>query len=169
MNDCEKLCYWLQGFVEINNKAPNKTQWKSIKTRVKATYIEDSVIDSTIMKPQSFIVWLLGFIELSDTDSVTTAQWEMIKEHLQLVFVKVTSVMDEALDNDDLAKKINDIFHDGKDKIWTQDPDRNPLEVTFPYPPRGLDMICNSTNDKFCSSLKDLACNVYEKDSIGKL
>ena len=42
------------------------------------------------MKPQDFCTWLQGYIELGGS-TPDEAQWEMIKEHLQLVFKKETS------------------------------------------------------------------------------
>ncbi len=41
------------------------------------------------MDAQQFAYWLQGFAELNDTPP-TKAQWESIREHLALVFEKVT-------------------------------------------------------------------------------
>ena len=41
------------------------------------------------MNPEDFCRWLQGFAELSDARP-TEAQWKMIKEHLQLLYTKVT-------------------------------------------------------------------------------
>lgn len=41
------------------------------------------------MKPDEFCRWLQGFAELNEA-APTDAQWKSIREHLQLVFVKVT-------------------------------------------------------------------------------
>lgn len=46
--------------------------------------------------PKTFAYWLQGFVELCG-DRPTEKQWEMIKEHLQLVFVKVTGDSDSPL------------------------------------------------------------------------
>lgn len=40
--------------------------------------------------PQDFCLWLQGFVELQNTDSVSDNQWLIIKDHLKLVFDKVT-------------------------------------------------------------------------------
>ncbi|MDX1471902.1 MAG: hypothetical protein R3213_10430 [Flavobacteriaceae bacterium] len=43
------------------------------------------------MSPESFCYWLNGLFELSDVQELTPKQVEIIKEHLALVFNKVTS------------------------------------------------------------------------------
>lgn len=42
------------------------------------------------MNEQRFCYWLQGFVELSDTDTVSEKQWLVIKDHLKLVFDKKT-------------------------------------------------------------------------------
>ncbi|MNR16057.1 hypothetical protein D3C85_1326270 [compost metagenome] len=49
------------------------------------------------MNEQTFCFWLQGFVELSDTDTISEKQWLMIKDHLKLVFDKKTP--DRTLDN----------------------------------------------------------------------
>lgn len=44
------------------------------------------------MNSESFTYWLQGFVELSDTDTISEKQWLMIKDHLKLVFDKKTPV-----------------------------------------------------------------------------
>lgn len=41
------------------------------------------------MKPEEFCRWLQGFAELNG-DPPTPEQWKSIKEHLQLIYTKVT-------------------------------------------------------------------------------
>ena len=43
-----------------------------------------------MMDAQNFAYWLNGFAELSGDNPPTKAQWKSIKEHLALVFTKVT-------------------------------------------------------------------------------
>ena len=50
------------------------------------------------MQPQEFCYWLQGFAELNGSKP-TTQQWEMIKEHLNLVFNKVTVLENKKIDN----------------------------------------------------------------------
>jgi hypothetical protein len=46
------------------------------------------------MNAQEFAYWLNGFVELTGNDAPpTSAQWKSIKEHLNLVFKKVTPVL----------------------------------------------------------------------------
>lgn len=42
------------------------------------------------MNAQEFTYWLQGFFELSESNSLTEKQVEIIKDHLKLVFTKVT-------------------------------------------------------------------------------
>jgi len=45
------------------------------------------------MTPESFTYWLQGFVELSKSDALPNEQqWLIIKDHLNLVFDKKTSV-----------------------------------------------------------------------------
>ena len=41
------------------------------------------------MGTENFIYWLQGFVEMTDTDSITDKQWQIIKEHLALVTNKM--------------------------------------------------------------------------------
>lgn len=45
------------------------------------------------MNAQEFAYWLQGFVELGG-ERPSAEQWEQIKAHLQLVFKKVTPVID---------------------------------------------------------------------------
>ena len=43
------------------------------------------------MTPQDFTYWLQGFVEMTEADTISEAQWKMIKEHLKLTMIKVTN------------------------------------------------------------------------------
>lgn len=43
-----------------------------------------------MLTPENFTYWLQGFVELTETKQPSEAQWQAIKDHLQLVFTKVT-------------------------------------------------------------------------------
>lgn len=43
------------------------------------------------MEAKDFCYWLQGYLELSNANSLTEEQIKQIKEHLNLVFTKVTS------------------------------------------------------------------------------
>lgn len=47
------------------------------------------------MKSQDFAYWLQGFAEMNGDVPPTPEQWKMIKEHLDLVFNKVTPKLGE--------------------------------------------------------------------------
>lgn len=42
------------------------------------------------MTPEQFTYWLNGFFEISDTDNLNDKQVRIIRDHLDLVFNKVT-------------------------------------------------------------------------------
>ncbi len=42
------------------------------------------------MTEKDFVFWLQGFVELTETDSISDKQWLVIKDHLKLVFDKKT-------------------------------------------------------------------------------
>lgn len=44
------------------------------------------------MTPEQFVYWLQGFVEIRETEKVglTEREWDIIKDHLQTVFHKVT-------------------------------------------------------------------------------
>lgn len=43
------------------------------------------------MTPEQFAYWMQGFVELQNSNEPPTEeQWQIIKDHLQLVFKKVT-------------------------------------------------------------------------------
>lgn len=42
------------------------------------------------MTPERFTDWLQGFVEIANTDTISEKQWQIIKDHLKLVFDKKT-------------------------------------------------------------------------------
>lgn len=50
------------------------------------------------MTDRDFCLWLQGFFELTGATEITNAQAKMIKEHLELVFDKVTPGLAPTLD-----------------------------------------------------------------------
>lgn len=48
----------------------------------------------------NFAYWLQGFAELSPDQVPTEAQWKLIKEHLNLVFVKMTTEIEPVINSD---------------------------------------------------------------------
>lgn len=55
------------------------------------------------MDAQQFAYWLQGFAELSGDEPPTPAQWKSIRDHLGLVFKKVTPPID-------VLRKVGDDF-----------------------------------------------------------
>jgi hypothetical protein len=93
------------------------------------------------MNAQDFCYWLHGFTELTRGQTPDPAQWKAIREHLDLVFKKVTPQVESAVDvkikvdTKDAQKSVGDLaevmrkyqdalkFH----RDWTQQP---PLTIT---------------------------------------
>lgn len=42
------------------------------------------------MKAQDFCYWLQGFVEMNPSAMLTLTQWQIVKDHLKLVFEKET-------------------------------------------------------------------------------
>lgn len=49
------------------------------------------------MTQDQFVYWLQGFVELTETEQPSKAQWAAIKDHLKLVFTKVTPQLGKSL------------------------------------------------------------------------
>lgn len=79
------------------------------------------------MTPEQFTYWLQGYTEING-EAPTPEQWEVIKDHLKLVFDKRTP--------DGGA----DLFRD-----WTQTP-----PSAEPLPDSGARQICGGTGKTYC-------------------
>ena len=99
------------------------------------------------MTAEQFVYWLQGYMELSDSKLMSSRQVEVVKDHLALVFNKVTP--DRQLLNE--ASTIQDPL------VWKS----NPLPGTyistpdFPYQPDSNQQLCSSVgpytdNTVFC-------------------
>lgn len=62
------------------------------------------------MQPRDFCYWLQGFFEISDAKALSPSQVEIVKNHLDLVFVH--AIDQQYGDNRDAMKRI----HDGKQR-----------------------------------------------------
>jgi len=62
------------------------------------------------MTSRDFAYWLQGFFEVSNAESITREQTEVIKKHLNLVF---THEIDPSMGDAEHQNKLNDI-HNGK-------------------------------------------------------
>jgi hypothetical protein len=145
MNTIIKLCYEIQGFNEIcGGTVPSEDQWNKIVTKINETELCETNTDGK-MKPEQFLVWVKGYIELTDGQYVTQNQWDIITDHLQLVFTKFTpdrkqSAVEVSVDD----KTIQDVLDKLKPDKWESDPNKPPLTATL-------------DNEKFCSSM-ETAC-----------
>lgn len=156
MNEAEKICYWLQGYIEITGGIPpSEEQWEQIKSTIKKADI--TTISDGLMKPEAFITWISGYIDL--TNKVPSGvQWDIIREHLQLVFVKITSDR-SANENEDTNNNILEALKKIRDDIdkdispWNPDHEKNPWRKEGPYTP-----ITFLDDKKICMAIDDNAC-----------
>ena len=70
------------------------------------------------MKESDFVYWLQGFVELSDTDTISEKQWLMIKDHLKLVFDKKTPDRSQPLRIKSMEEVLNEHFKKPQDSYW---------------------------------------------------
>lgn len=48
------------------------------------------------MTPEQFVYWLQGFKEIGGyKDTITAKEWQIIKDHLEQVFIKRTPIYDK--------------------------------------------------------------------------
>lgn len=58
------------------------------------------------MSPESFAYWLNGYFEISDSNNLSPQQVQMIRDHLNLVFKKVTPAQNKKRNFDELFDSI---------------------------------------------------------------
>lgn len=121
------------------------------------------------MTPENFCYWLQGLFELTDSDTLSTQQIQIIKNHLQLVFTKVTPdieledvELDEADDLGSRLKKMMEDFEKQDVKVAPVDSDHwvypnNPYPVFPDEQSAGDDpdayrpvITCKVKSDHFC-------------------
>ena len=147
MNTALKFCYEVQGFAEITNEDPTKAQWLIILKKLEDVSVDDLIIDTDVfMAAEMFVVWLKGFVEVAEPTNITTQQWQIIKDHLQLVFTKVTPSYEDEDDETETAKRVHELFEGMKNNP-------RPFETLDK-----LDLICacENTNDRaYCGTNQD--------------
>lgn len=70
------------------------------------------------MNSESFTYWLQGFVELSDTDTISEKQWLVIKDHLKLVFDKKTPDRNDYVPSRSVEDILKDAFKKPQDSYW---------------------------------------------------
>ena len=61
------------------------------------------------MTPRDFVYWLQGYLEIENPETIGEKQVQIIKDHLQLVFKKVTSNRDKNNEEEDLVLEDIDV------------------------------------------------------------
>ena len=111
MNTALTFCYQLQGFAEISNQVPTSIQWGNIVEKLDTVSIEDLIIETdNLMAQETFIIWLKGYVDLAAPSVINEQEWKIIKDHLQLVFTKVTPNYEDEDDLGEQAKRIKELF-----------------------------------------------------------
>jgi hypothetical protein len=71
------------------------------------------------MSPEQFTFWLQGFFELTDSNKLSSNQVKMIKEHLGLVFNKVTPPLEQKPKPSEFDKFLDEVNKASKEmKRW---------------------------------------------------
>jgi hypothetical protein len=111
MNTALKFCYEIQGFAEITNEVPTVYQWQIILKKLESVSVDALIIETDIfMAPEVFVVWIKGFVDIVSPEAISDRQWTIIKDHLQLIFTKVTPSYEDEDDNADVAKRVHNLF-----------------------------------------------------------
>lgn len=135
-----EVCYKIQGFAELKGGiAISSGEWDNIVRIVRACELDGSTIGNR-MSASHFVAWLQGYIEISGGDGIDQDRWKMIKEHLQLVFEKVTPELGE-LDPPCEDQVINDIVD-----AWKKKKETRPWSNPIPNPWDAPRVICSSND-----------------------
>lgn len=159
MNTALKFCYQLQGFAEIVNQTPTKTEWDTILCKLQEVEIDSLVVKKDVyMAPEVFVIWLKGFVDIVVPQELTDNEWQTIKDHLQLVFTKVTPNYKEEkenlTDNVDMERMMEQLLEGLKDK-QTPITDYQP-----PFRPHYKPYCTDGTGDK-----SDLICACTDRNT----
>lgn len=105
------------------------------------------------MTPENFAYWLQGFFELAGTDNLTPEQVKIVKDHLALVFTKVTPDRHVKTKKDRKAKKSKSPLFDLERFLKEADKQRDFRDMT---------VTCSETSlpedtQVFCSALGEAA------------
>lgn len=133
------FAYWLQGYVEIVRLGnPTNVEWEVITNKLSGViYTSDGQCDPydhTLM-PGNFVIWLRGYVEITKR-APQVEEWQIIKEHLQLVFTKVPPGTGPEKSKEDLSetiKKLKDIDDFQDPYPWKPVP--MPIYPTRPFGP----------------------------------
>jgi hypothetical protein len=80
---------------------------------------------------KSFVFWLQGYFELSNSDTLTPHQVKLIKQHLNLVF---KHDIDPSMGNEEHQQVLNEIHSGGKDKFHFPINEAEAIELWGPKP-----------------------------------
>ena len=72
------------------------------------------------MNERDFCFWLKGFFEMTDAQELSEDQLQMVKEHLDLVFVKVTETVIKAEPN--VAEEVTRRYIPPQPRLWNRVP-----------------------------------------------
>lgn len=133
--------FWLQGYIEITaSTSIGVDQWSRIVNKLDSVVGEGNCDPySHTLMPGNFVTWLRGFVDIAKRAVPFDEEWQVIKEHLQLVFTKVVpsqQPMKEQSVTDEIKKALDKV---SKDRIHPPTP--------WPKPP--YDVTCRP---KFCAT-----------------
>ena len=82
--------------IESLDKLEDKVKREERESITRRGGSETSIFEEQVMTPEQFTYWLQGFVEINGNPP-TPEQWQIIKDHIQTVFHKVTPVRDDVI------------------------------------------------------------------------
>lgn len=70
------------------------------------------------MNSTDFTYWLQGFVELTETETISEKQWLVIKDHLKLVFDKKTPDRSDYVPSKSIEQILSEQFKRPKESYW---------------------------------------------------
>lgn len=101
--------FWLQGYIEITaSTSIGVDQWSRIVNKLDSVVGEGNCDPySHTLMPGNFVTWLRGFVDIAKRAVPFDEEWQVIKEHLQLVFAKVTPLHNPKKKDENLSTPID--------------------------------------------------------------
>ena len=135
-----EFCYALQGFVELQATVPTEEEFGriiSLLDTVDVSLEDDIDYMDCAMMPIQFVVWLSGYTQIADLpyndegkwNEAKDRVWSSIKDHLVLVFMKVTPDRTSEI-VDDSTVVVDERKEDHKTKLTKEDIERMIAEKT---------------------------------------
>lgn len=124
------------------------------------------------MNYEQFAIWLQGYFEISNAKTLNEKQTQIIKDHLALLFEKVTPDRTDST-NQDVWEELKKAAEKA-DKDRRERPSKWPDTTPFPYKPYYLDSPKINPDKVICemdtgSALPDVENSVYNTNKCNEI